>query len=130
MTSYHRMLLHRVAAYFGMDHNVDQTGKAVIINKTGNTRMWVCQNLVQKPYKCFEVLFSEMFWSLFTILFAIQNTFDFSLEIMGHSRYVPWKNLWLGRFLVSNLDSQHLWTMNRWIGKGQLYKKKLFNICP
>lgn len=41
MTSYHRMLLHRVAAYFGMDHNVDQTGKAVIINKTGNTRMWV-----------------------------------------------------------------------------------------
>lgn len=39
MTSYHRMLLHRVAAYFGMDHNVDQTGKAVIINKTGNTRM-------------------------------------------------------------------------------------------
>ncbi|KAJ3602196.1 hypothetical protein NHX12_029955, partial [Muraenolepis orangiensis] len=40
MTSYHRMLLHRVAAYFGMDHNVDQTGKAVIINKTGNTRMF------------------------------------------------------------------------------------------
>ncbi|XP_062853527.1 R3H domain-containing protein 2 isoform X2 [Trichomycterus rosablanca] len=39
MTSYHRMLLHRVAAYFGMDHNVDQTGKAVIINKTCNTRI-------------------------------------------------------------------------------------------
>lgn len=39
MTSYHRMLLHRVAAYFGMDHNVDQTGKAVIINKTINTRI-------------------------------------------------------------------------------------------
>ncbi|XP_051865579.1 R3H domain-containing protein 2 isoform X5 [Pristis pectinata] len=39
MTSYHRMLLHRVAAYFGMDHNVDQTGKAVIINKTLNTRI-------------------------------------------------------------------------------------------
>uniref|UniRef100_A0A4W5N3G1 R3H domain containing 2 n=1 Tax=Hucho hucho TaxID=62062 RepID=A0A4W5N3G1_9TELE len=39
MTSYHRMLLHRVAAYFGMDHNVDQTGKAVIINKTANTRI-------------------------------------------------------------------------------------------
>ncbi|XP_073432939.1 R3H domain-containing protein 2 isoform X5 [Dendrobates tinctorius] len=39
MTSYHRMLLHRAAAYFGMDHNVDQTGKAVIINKTGNTRI-------------------------------------------------------------------------------------------
>lgn len=41
MTSYHRMLLHRVAAYFGLDHNVDQTGKSVIINKTSNTRMWV-----------------------------------------------------------------------------------------
>ncbi|XP_038870575.1 R3H domain-containing protein 1-like isoform X7 [Salvelinus namaycush] len=39
MTSYHRMLLHRVAAYFGLDHNVDQTGKSVIINKTSNTRM-------------------------------------------------------------------------------------------
>ncbi|XP_038616060.1 cAMP-regulated phosphoprotein 21 isoform X7 [Tachyglossus aculeatus] len=39
MSSYQRMLVHRVAAYFGMDHNVDQTGKSVIINKTGNTRM-------------------------------------------------------------------------------------------
>lgn len=40
MTSYHRMIVHRVAAYFGMDHNVDQqTGKSVIINKTINTRM-------------------------------------------------------------------------------------------
>uniref|UniRef100_A0A8B9KDJ4 R3H domain-containing protein n=1 Tax=Astyanax mexicanus TaxID=7994 RepID=A0A8B9KDJ4_ASTMX len=39
MTSYHRMLLHRVAAYFGLDHNVDQTGKCVIINKTSNTRI-------------------------------------------------------------------------------------------
>uniref|UniRef100_A0A673LSL5 R3H domain-containing protein 1-like n=1 Tax=Sinocyclocheilus rhinocerous TaxID=307959 RepID=A0A673LSL5_9TELE len=39
MTSYHRMLLHRVAAYFGLDHNVDQTGKSVIINKTSNTRI-------------------------------------------------------------------------------------------
>ncbi|XP_031672116.1 R3H domain-containing protein 1 isoform X9 [Oncorhynchus kisutch] len=39
MTSYHRMLLHRVAAYFGMDHNVDPTGKSVIINKTSNTRI-------------------------------------------------------------------------------------------
>ncbi|XP_066543682.1 R3H domain-containing protein 1 isoform X3 [Amia ocellicauda] len=39
MTSYHRMLLHRVAAYFGLDHNVDQTGKSVIINKTSSTRI-------------------------------------------------------------------------------------------
>ncbi|XP_057675116.1 R3H domain-containing protein 1-like isoform X2 [Corythoichthys intestinalis] len=39
MTSYHRMLLHRVAAYFGLDHNVDLTGKSVVINKTTNTRI-------------------------------------------------------------------------------------------
>lgn len=39
MTSYHRMLLHRVAAYFGLEHNVDQSGKSVIVNKTSNTRM-------------------------------------------------------------------------------------------
>ncbi|KAJ8349807.1 hypothetical protein SKAU_G00249370 [Synaphobranchus kaupii] len=39
MTSYHRMLLHRVAAYFGLDHNVDPSGKSVIINKTTNTRI-------------------------------------------------------------------------------------------
>ncbi|KAJ8351601.1 hypothetical protein SKAU_G00230770 [Synaphobranchus kaupii] len=39
MTSYHRMLLHRVAAYFGLDHNVDQSGKSVIINRTSSTRI-------------------------------------------------------------------------------------------
>ncbi|KAM6169768.1 cAMP-regulated phosphoprotein 21 isoform 17-T17 [Rhynchocyon petersi] len=39
MSSYQRMLVHRVAAYFGLDHNVDQTGKCVIINKTCNTRI-------------------------------------------------------------------------------------------
>uniref|UniRef100_A0A8C5G3A5 SUZ domain-containing protein n=1 Tax=Gouania willdenowi TaxID=441366 RepID=A0A8C5G3A5_GOUWI len=33
------MLLHRVAAYFGMDHNVDPSGKSVVINKTSNTRI-------------------------------------------------------------------------------------------
>ncbi|XP_027624179.1 cAMP-regulated phosphoprotein 21 isoform X13 [Tupaia chinensis] len=39
MSSYQRMLVHRVAAYFGLDHNVDQTGKSVIINKTTSTRI-------------------------------------------------------------------------------------------
>ncbi|CAL8397951.1 cAMP-regulated phosphoprotein 21 isoform X1 [Gadus morhua] len=39
MSSYHRMLVHRVAAYFGMEHNVDQTGKAIIINRTVGTRI-------------------------------------------------------------------------------------------
>lgn len=58
MSSYHRMLVHRVAAYFGMEHNVDQTGKSVIINRTSSTRMYAhpiclrvcaCKNL---PFKC------------------------------------------------------------------------------
>lgn len=39
MSSYHRMLVHRVAAYFGMEHNVDHTGRSVIINRTSGTRM-------------------------------------------------------------------------------------------
>ncbi|XP_055019486.1 R3H domain-containing protein 1-like isoform X2 [Boleophthalmus pectinirostris] len=39
MSSYHRMLLHRVAAYFGLDHNVDPSGKSVVINKTSSTRI-------------------------------------------------------------------------------------------
>uniref|UniRef100_A0A8C1EIA7 cAMP-regulated phosphoprotein, 21 n=2 Tax=Cyprinus carpio TaxID=7962 RepID=A0A8C1EIA7_CYPCA len=39
MSSYHRMLVHRVAAYFGLEHNVDHSGKSVIINKTCNSRI-------------------------------------------------------------------------------------------
>ncbi|XP_072530961.1 cAMP-regulated phosphoprotein 21 isoform X2 [Salminus brasiliensis] len=39
MSSYHRMLVHRVAAYFGLEHNVDHSGKAIIINKTSNSRI-------------------------------------------------------------------------------------------
>ncbi|KAL7638108.1 UNVERIFIED_CONTAM: hypothetical protein RMT77_011733 [Armadillidium vulgare] len=39
MSSYQRMLVHRVAAYFGMEHNVDQVGTCVIVNKTRNTRL-------------------------------------------------------------------------------------------
>uniref|UniRef100_A0A8D1AAH3 R3H domain-containing protein n=1 Tax=Sus scrofa TaxID=9823 RepID=A0A8D1AAH3_PIG len=52
MSSYQRMLVHRVAAYFGLDHNVDQTGKSVIINKTGNTRMLLeDSNICSETYK-------------------------------------------------------------------------------
>lgn len=39
MSSYQRMLVHRVAAYFGLEHNVDNTGKAVVVNRTPNTRL-------------------------------------------------------------------------------------------
>uniref|UniRef100_A0AAF5RUK7 R3H domain-containing protein n=4 Tax=Wuchereria bancrofti TaxID=6293 RepID=A0AAF5RUK7_WUCBA len=39
MSSYNRMLVHRVAAFFGLDHNVDQNGTAVVVNKTSRTRL-------------------------------------------------------------------------------------------
>ncbi|KAL7669930.1 hypothetical protein ACOME3_004876 [Neoechinorhynchus agilis] len=39
MSSYQRMLVHRVAAYFGLDHNVDQTGQIVIVSRTKQTRI-------------------------------------------------------------------------------------------
>ena len=31
--------ISRVAAFFGLDHNVDQSGNCVIVNKTKNTRL-------------------------------------------------------------------------------------------
>ncbi|XP_046404217.1 protein encore-like isoform X2 [Ischnura elegans] len=33
MSSYQRMLVHRVAAFLGMEHNVDSTGNAVVVSK-------------------------------------------------------------------------------------------------
>ncbi|XP_066908902.1 cAMP-regulated phosphoprotein 21 isoform X4 [Halyomorpha halys] len=39
MSSYQRMLVHRVAAYFSMEHNVDTSGVAVIVNTTKSTRI-------------------------------------------------------------------------------------------
>ncbi|XP_032669191.1 R3H domain-containing protein 1-like isoform X4 [Odontomachus brunneus] len=39
MSSYNRMLVHRVSAYFGMEHNVDQSGLSVIVTRTKNMRI-------------------------------------------------------------------------------------------
>jgi hypothetical protein len=39
MSSYNRMLVHRTAAYFGMDHNVDSTQQSVIASTTKDTRI-------------------------------------------------------------------------------------------
>lgn len=39
MSSYNRMLVHRVAAFFGLEHNVDHNGTAIIVNKSRNTRI-------------------------------------------------------------------------------------------
>lgn len=33
------MLVHRCAAYFGMDHNIEASGKCVVVNKTASTRI-------------------------------------------------------------------------------------------
>lgn len=39
-SSYHRMLIHRTAAFFGMEHNVDsETQTCVIVTKSRNTRI-------------------------------------------------------------------------------------------
>jgi hypothetical protein len=39
MSSYNRMLVHRTAAYFGMDHNVDSTQQCVIASVSKETRL-------------------------------------------------------------------------------------------
>lgn len=39
MSSYNRMLIHRVAAWFGMEHNVDSNVQCVIVNTTKATRL-------------------------------------------------------------------------------------------
>jgi len=57
MSSYHRMLVHRVAAFFGLEHNVDESGKAVIVNRSNSTRLYVhCCLKETKPRLFFEWL--------------------------------------------------------------------------
>ncbi|EFO86584.1 hypothetical protein CRE_04773 [Caenorhabditis remanei] len=38
-SSYHRMLLHRVAAWFGLDHNVTNKQTDIVVNKSERTKM-------------------------------------------------------------------------------------------
>ncbi|CAJ0597969.1 unnamed protein product [Cylicocyclus nassatus] len=38
VSSYNRMLIHRVAVLFGLDHNVDNSGKCVVVSKTSKTK--------------------------------------------------------------------------------------------
>ncbi|XP_057655106.1 cAMP-regulated phosphoprotein 21 isoform X2 [Diorhabda carinulata] len=56
MSSYQRMLVHRCAAYFGMDHNIEPTGKSVIVNKTKNTRI---PDIEFKEHVKDDIIFSE-----------------------------------------------------------------------
>jgi hypothetical protein len=39
MSSYNRMLIHRAAAFFGLDHNIDNSASSVICTKTPKTRI-------------------------------------------------------------------------------------------
>ncbi|CAF4291230.1 unnamed protein product, partial [Rotaria sp. Silwood2] len=39
MNSYERMIVHRVAAFYGLDHNVDKNGQSIVVTKTPNTRI-------------------------------------------------------------------------------------------
>ncbi|BFZ22527.1 hypothetical protein BsWGS_25566 [Bradybaena similaris] len=46
MTSYDRMIVHRLAAFLGLEHNVDSTGKCVVLSRTENTRSVKLSDLV------------------------------------------------------------------------------------
>ncbi|GFR61683.1 R3H domain-containing protein 1 [Elysia marginata] len=46
-SSYDRMIAHRLSAFMGLEHNVDSTGKAVIINKTENMRILKITDLIK-----------------------------------------------------------------------------------
>jgi len=39
MSSYNRMLIHRTAAYFGMDHNLDPTQQSVVVTMSKLSRV-------------------------------------------------------------------------------------------
>ncbi|XP_072388569.1 uncharacterized protein enc isoform X1 [Diabrotica undecimpunctata] len=56
MSSYQRMLVHRCAAYFGLDHNIEPTGKAVVVTKTRNTRL---PDIEFKEHIKDDIIFSE-----------------------------------------------------------------------
>ncbi|KAE9419779.1 hypothetical protein Angca_005892, partial [Angiostrongylus cantonensis] len=38
VSSYNRMIIHRIAVLFGLDHNVDNSGKCVVVSKTSRTK--------------------------------------------------------------------------------------------
>lgn len=65
MSSYNRMLIHRVAAWFGMEHNVDSTVQCVIVNTTKSTRL---PEVIQTSLYCIDKFRSFSF--IFVIIVA------------------------------------------------------------
>ncbi|XP_061222136.1 cAMP-regulated phosphoprotein 21 isoform X10 [Neopsephotus bourkii] len=90
MSSYQRMLVHRVAAYFGMDHNVDQTGKSVIINKTSNTRMLLEDNSICNDTHKKRQLFRGNRDSMGKTSGSRQSSTENELKWADHQR--PWSS--------------------------------------
>ncbi len=70
----------RVAAYFGLEHNVDQTGNCVIVNKSKSTRLpdmkFKVSGGVFKEYFCFKSQENITFLFL-KLIFIIK--FDFPI---------------------------------------------------
>jgi len=64
------MIVHRVAAFFGLDHNVDKNGQAVVITKTANTRMYRNSILFIQEKKDPPILF------LLALIFHFKNAFQ------------------------------------------------------
>ena len=66
-SSYQRMLVHRAAVYFGLDHNVDPTGTSVIVTKTERTRIpelrWALGTVWNAGFSvhCLEFILSVLF---------------------------------------------------------------------
>lgn len=52
MSSYNRMLVHRTAAYFGMEHNVDGSQQSVIASVSKDTRI---PDVIIKFIRSFEL---------------------------------------------------------------------------
>jgi len=55
------MIVHRVAAFFGLDHNVDKNGQSIIVTKTANTRMYKENEFISNYFLPFFFLSSPNF---------------------------------------------------------------------
>lgn len=58
-----------VAAFFGLDHNIDQSGQCIVVNRNENTRMWVY--FVSPPIPLFVYPPKSIIKKFVTFLYAI-----------------------------------------------------------
>ena len=62
MSSYNRMLIHRTAVFFGMDHNVDSSQQCVIASVTKETRI---PEVILQNFEIFQMHFLASFFVVF-----------------------------------------------------------------